>query len=118
MLTHNRKPEIVHFSIVFFARCVRLHTYYESSSLAYTHRSLLEDFLIEGDTSAHFNYRNLFLPINKLHKLVFLSRETCYQVNLLQFAVWLGIEKAIYVNFKLTKSFFGVALNVHGSFVR
>lgn len=33
------------------------------------------EFLIEGDTSAQFYCCNLFLPINKLHKLL---RETCY----------------------------------------
>lgn len=64
---------------------------------AYTHRSLIENFLIEGDTSAQFYCRNLFLPINKLHKLF--SRETCYQGNLLFLQFSQGL-KAIYEKFK------------------
>lgn len=67
------------------------------SSLTNTHRSFIENFLIEGDTSAQFYCRNLFLPINKLHTAF--SRETCYQGNLLFLQFGQGLQ-AIYVKFK------------------
>jgi hypothetical protein len=111
-------------STIFPSYCVRLHTSGEGmetaerrSSSAPTHtEGFIENVLIEGDTSAQFYCRNLFLPINKLHKL-FASRETCYQGNLwfllLQFG--LGIGRQFMRNLKVTKSHFGIVSNVHGS---
>lgn len=61
------------------------------------------EFLIEGDTSAQFYCRNLFLPINKLHKLL---REN---LLLRQFIIIIFHSardcKAIYVRFKTSTVF-------------
>ena len=55
------------------------------------------ELLIEGDTSAQFYCRNLFLPLNKLHKLL---KETCYWEHQLLFFLQLnwGLREAYVKN--------------------
>ena len=101
--THNKRGQKKTRKRPFFPRLL-LDAYFYiylngSEPKAFIHTQKFDrEFLIEGDTSAQFYCRNLFLPINKLHKLL--------RGNLLlrQFIIIIFHSardcKAIYVKFK------------------